>query len=104
VTRTLITMAPLAAACALIGFRVLATARRHQRERLEQQRRTARLRLQERVKALQAAERAEARMPAGHPETPGRPGWPETSAHGADYRDWEAELAEEAEEEEASEK
>jgi type II secretory pathway pseudopilin PulG len=101
VTRTLISLAPLAAACALIGLRVLATARRRKRERLEQQRRTARLHLQQRVKALQAAERAEARMPAGHPETPGRPGWPETCAHGADYRDWEAELAGEEEASEA---
>jgi hypothetical protein len=49
-TRVLISLAPLAAACALIGFRVLATARRHQREDRE----TAR-----RIEAAVAARRAE---------------------------------------------
>jgi hypothetical protein len=49
-TRILISLAPLAAACALTGFRVLATARRHRREDRE----TAL-----RIEAAVAARRAE---------------------------------------------
>jgi hypothetical protein len=52
VTRTLISLAPLAAACALIGFRVLATARRRRREDRETARRI------EAAVAARSAERA----------------------------------------------